>query len=86
MSRPISPNLVETPNPDSARLRPTTPDYAEFGGLTRGGTIGSAARPAPTRAAAEGRATSSALSERLLLRGYGLDPDDLELEILERRR
>jgi hypothetical protein len=79
-------NLVDNPNQRSARVRPTTPDYAATVDSTRGGTLGDAARPAPSRAVVEGRATSSALSERLLLRGYGLDPDDLEAELLDRVR
>lgn len=79
-------NLVDNPDRRSDRVRPLAPDYAATVDSTRGGTLGDAARPAPSRAAVEGRATSSALSERLLLRGYGLDPDDLELELLDRGR
>jgi hypothetical protein len=63
---------------------------AQSADSTRGGTLGETARPAPTRAAAEARSlscrTSSHLSERVLLRGYGLDPDDLERSMIERRR
>jgi hypothetical protein len=80
------PNLVDkSPAPvEDSGNRSGVSGVSGVSGLTRGGTIGSAARPAPTRAAAEGRATSSALSERLLLRGYGLDPDDLELARIRR--
>ena len=61
---------------------------AHLGDSTRGGTLGERRPSRPSRAVEEGRTvsyrTSSSLSERTLLRGYGLNPDDLELERIRR--
>jgi hypothetical protein len=79
-------NLVDNPESPADRLRPPTPARADSGDSTRGGTIGERRPSHPSRAAEEGRRvscrTSSQLPERVLFRGYGLDPDDLELEMI----
>lgn len=61
---------------------------AQRADLTRGGTIEASLVPPLSRAAA-GAGTvrpGSSLPERVLLRGYGLDPDDLELAMIKRTR
>ena len=86
-------NLVDSRNPVSARLRPATPDSAETVDSTRGGTLGDRRPSRPYRAVEEGRVLSyrtgsdrpRGLTEDQLIEAYGLDPDDLELEVLEPR-
>jgi len=61
---------------------------AHLADSTRGGTLGDRRPSRPSRAVEEGRTvsyrTSSSIPERVLLRGYGLNPDDLELERIRR--
>jgi hypothetical protein len=85
MNGPSSPNLVDNPRPGSDRLRPTTPAYAETVESTR--SVGSGDRGSrPASGSPESLRIDHSLSERVLLRGYGLDPDDLELEMVRRVR
>lgn len=64
------------------------PAVAQTGDSTRGGTLGDRRPSRPSRAVEEGRtvfgSSSRQLTERVLLRGYGLDPDDLERSLIER--
>jgi hypothetical protein len=77
-------HLVDNPDRPRARLRPAAPDYAEKSDLPRPvGSRGHGSHPAS--GPLESLPSDHSLSERVLLRGYGLDPDNLELELIERR-
>ena len=75
-----SPGASRSPSPELHRV-------AQIVDSTRGGTLGDRRPSRPSRAVEEGRIvsyrTDHSLTERELLRGYGLDPDDLELALIE---